>query len=123
MIAKVPLLDTFYFLHVKWVFCSFTFMSKRNLAKRNLFHIGQGSNTQPHNYKSMHNKPTNSCFVISDESLFSSIPLAFVYPFDSYSVLNCSSLVCFHLLGFIGPLFQIWVNFTLFGLIFVFNYF
>ena len=58
-----------------------------------------------------------------DESLFSFIPLAFVYPFDSCSVLNCSSLVCFHLLGFIGPLFRIWTNFTLFGLIFVFNYF
>jgi len=27
------------------------------------------------------------------------------------------------LLGFIGPLFRIWNNFTLFGLIFVFNYF
>ena len=51
------------------------------------------------------------------------IPLAFVYPFDNCPVLNCSSLVCFHLLGFIGPLFWIWVNFTLFGLIFVFNYF
>ena len=47
-----------------------------------------------------------------DESLFSSIPLAFVYPFDSCSVLNCLSLVYFHLLGFIGLLFQIWVNFT-----------
>jgi len=58
-----------------------------------------------------------------DESSFSSIPLAFVYPFDSCLVLNCSSLVCFHLLGFIGPLFGIWVDFTLFGLIFVFNYF
>jgi len=32
-------------------------------------------------------------------------------------MLNYLSLVCFHLLGFIGPLFQIWVNFTLFGLI------
>ena len=58
-----------------------------------------------------------------DESLFSSIPLHFVYPFDSCSVLNCSSLVCFQLLGFIRPLFRIWTNFTLFGLIFVFNYF
>jgi len=57
-----------------------------------------------------------------DESLFSSIPLAFVYPFYSCSVLNCSSLVCFHLLGFIEPLFRIWTNFTLFSL-FVFNYF
>ena len=55
-----------------------------------------------------------------NESLFSFIPLAFVYPFDSCSVLNCSSLVYFHLLGFIGPLFQIWTNFTLFGLIFCF---
>jgi len=58
-----------------------------------------------------------------DESLFPSIPLAFVYPFDSFSVLNCLSLVCFHLLGFIGLLFRIWVNFTLFDLILVFNYF
>jgi len=61
--------------------------------------------------------------LMDDESLFSSIPLVFVYPFDSCSVLNCSPLVCFHLLGFIGPLFLIWVNFVLFGLIFVFNYF
>jgi len=44
-------------------------------------------------------------------------------PFDNCSVLNYSSLVCFHLLGFIGPLFWIWTNITLFGLIFVFNYF
>ena len=58
-----------------------------------------------------------------DELLFSSIPLAFVYRFDSFSVLNCLFLVCFHLLRFIGPLFRIWVNFKLFGLIFVFNYF
>jgi len=62
-----------------------------------------------------------SCVV--DESLFSFIPLALAYPFDSCSVLNYSSLVCFHLLGFIGPLFQIWVIFALFGLIFIFNYF
>jgi len=58
-----------------------------------------------------------------DESLFSSITLAFVYPFDSCLVLNCLSLMCFHLLGFIEPLFRIWINFTLFGIIFVFNYF
>jgi len=56
--------------------------------------------------------------MIIDESLLFSIPLAFVYPFDSCLVLNCLSLVCFHLLGLIGPLFQIWVNFTLFVLIF-----
>jgi len=60
---------------------------------------------------------------VGDESLFSSIPLTFVYPFDSCLVLNCLSLMCFHPLGFIGPLFRIWVNFTLFGLIFIFNYF
>jgi len=59
----------------------------------------------------------------SDESLFSFIPVALMYSFDSCSVLNCSPLKCFHLLGFIGPLFQIWVNFALFGLIFLFNYF
>ena len=58
-----------------------------------------------------------------DESLFSSIPLPFVYPFHSVLVLNCVSLVCFHRFGFIRLLFPIWVNFTLFGLIFVFNYF
>jgi len=34
-----------------------------------------------------------------DESLFSSIPLAFAYPFDSCSVLNCSSLECFSFVG------------------------
>ena len=62
-------------------------------------------------------------YYIIDESLFSSISLAFVYPFDSCSVLNCLSLVCFHLLGYSESLFRIWVNFTLFGLIFVFNYF
>jgi len=56
-----------------------------------------------------------------DESLFFFITLAFVYPFDSFSVLNCLSLVCFYLLGFIGPLFRIWVNLTLFGLILLFN--
>jgi len=56
--------------------------------------------------------------------LFStSLCVPIVYPFDSCSLFNCLSLVCFHLLGFIGPLFQIWVNFTLFGLIFVYNYF
>ena len=44
---------------------------------------------------------------VYDESLLSSIPLAFVYSFDSFLVLNCLSLVCFHLLGFIGPLFRI----------------
>jgi len=44
----------------------------------------------------------NQILIVVDESLFSSIPLAFVYPFDSFSVLNCLSLVCFHLLDFIG---------------------
>jgi len=63
-------------------------------------------------------------YMLADESLFSFIPLVFVYPFDSCSMLNYLFLVCFHLLGFIGPLFQIWVNFTLFGPIFIFfNYF
>ena len=36
---------------------------------------------------------------VVDESLFSSIPLAFVYPLDSCSVLNCSSLECFSSVG------------------------
>jgi len=34
-----------------------------------------------------------------DESLFSSISLAFVYPLDSFLVLNCSSLECFSFVG------------------------
>ena len=35
----------------------------------------------------------------TDEPLFSSIPLVFVYPLDSCSVLNCSSLECFSSVG------------------------
>jgi len=34
-----------------------------------------------------------------DESLFSFIPLALVYPFDSCLMLNCSSLECFSSVG------------------------
>jgi len=36
---------------------------------------------------------------MTDESLFSSIPLAFVYPLDSLLVLNCSFLECFSSVG------------------------
>jgi len=58
-----------------------------------------------------------------DESLFFSIPLAFVYPFDSCSVLNCSSLVCFSSAGLYWATVPNLGNFTLFGIIIIFNYF
>ena len=58
-----------------------------------------------------------------DESLFSSIPLAFVYSFDSCSVLNGSSLVCCHLLighcSEFGLISHIWPNF---GFLIIFRY-
>jgi len=44
-------------------------------------------------------KLTLNCKSMCNESLFSSIPLAFVYLFDSCSVLNCSSLYCFSFVG------------------------
>ena len=47
---------------VSQCFWPFTFMPKRILAKRNLFCIGQDSNTQPFNLQSK--CTTNSCFMI-----------------------------------------------------------
>ena len=48
--------------------------------------------------KMNHNQWQLNCITL-DESLFFSIPLALMYPFDSYSVLNCSSLECFSSIG------------------------
>jgi len=60
-----------------------------------------------------------SPFCIGDESLFSPIFLPLCTLLDGCLVLNYIYLVHFLVLGFIGPIIQIFTNLDLLGLIFV----